>query len=72
MLVRLFQLLRGGSGVDFALVRALAAALDAGAVPRLHLYGGIGTGDLTALAELGLTLVGELPVAQRHRRTRRR
>ena len=61
MLVRLFQLLRGGSGVDFELVRALAAALDAGAVPRLHLYGGIGTGDLTALAELGLTLVGELP-----------
>ncbi len=42
-------------------MRALADALDAGAVPRLHLYGGIGTGDLTALAELGLTLVGELP-----------
>jgi histidine ammonia-lyase len=61
MLVRLHQLLRGGSGVDPALVQALADALAAGAVPRLHLYGGVGTADLTALAELGLTLAGELP-----------
>ena len=61
MLVRLHQLLRGGSGVDAALVRALADALVAGAVPRLHLYGGVGTADLTALSELGLTLAGELP-----------
>jgi histidine ammonia-lyase len=61
MLVRLHQLLRGGSGVDPRLVQALADALEAGAVPRLHAYGGIGTGDLPTLAELGLTLVGELP-----------
>ncbi|WP_134740302.1 aromatic amino acid lyase [Nocardioides sp. 503] len=61
MLVRLHQLLRGGSGADPALVQALADALAAGAVPRLHLYGGVGTADLTALAELGLTLAGELP-----------
>ena len=61
MLVRLHQLLRGGSGVDPALVQALAAALVHDAVPRLHTYGGIGTGDLTALSELGLTLAGELP-----------
>jgi histidine ammonia-lyase len=61
MLVRLHQLLRGGSGADPALVQSLADALVAGAVPRLHLYGGVGTADLTALAELGLTLAGELP-----------
>ncbi|GAA4707173.1 aromatic amino acid lyase [Nocardioides conyzicola] len=61
MLVRLHQLLRGGSGVDPALVQTLAEALAVGAVPRLHTYGGIGTADLTALSELGLTLVGELP-----------
>jgi histidine ammonia-lyase len=61
MLVRLHQLLRGGSGVSPGLVQALAGALGAGAVPRLHAYGGIGTGDLPTLAELGLTLIGELP-----------
>ena len=61
MLVRLHQLLLGGSGVDPALVQALAEALAHDAVPRLHLYGGIGTADLTALSELGLTLAGELP-----------
>jgi histidine ammonia-lyase len=60
MLVRLHQLLRGGSGADPALVQALAAALAGGAVPRIHTYGGVGTADLTALAELGLTLAGEL------------
>ena len=61
MLVRLHQLLRGASGADPQLVQALADALVAGAIPRLHLYGGIGTADLTALAELGLALAGELP-----------
>lgn len=61
MLIRLNQLLRGRSGVAPQLIRALADALSAGAIPRLHSYGSIGTGDLTVLAELGLALVGELP-----------
>jgi histidine ammonia-lyase len=61
MLVRLHQLLRGGSGVGPDLVVGLARALEADAVPSLHSYGGIGTGDLTVLAQLGLTLVGDLP-----------
>lgn len=61
MLIRLNQLLHGGSGVQPALVRALADAVDSGAVPRLHAYGAVGTGDLAVLAELGLTLAGELP-----------
>lgn len=61
MLIRLSQLANGGSGVDLGLVTGLADALRSGAVPRLHTYGAIGTGDLPMLAELGLTLAGELP-----------
>ena len=61
MLVRLQQLLRGRSGVSPALVRGLADASEAGAVPRLHTTGAIGTGDIAQLSELGLTLAGELP-----------
>ncbi len=61
MLVRLHQLLRGGSGAGPDLVVGLARALDVGAVPTLASYGGVGTGDLTVLAQLGLTLAGELP-----------
>lgn len=61
MLVRLHQLTRAGAGVDPALVSALAGALEAGAVPRLHAYGAVGTGDLAVLAELALALAGELP-----------
>ncbi|MEJ3657725.1 aromatic amino acid ammonia-lyase [Actinomycetes bacterium KLBMP 9759] len=61
MLVRLNQLAAGGSGVAPGVLGALASALDAGAVPAVHQFGSIGTGDLCALAELGLTLGGELP-----------
>lgn len=60
MVVRLNQLAAGGSGVTPALLDALAAALDSGAVPAVHQVGSIGTGDLCALAELGLALGGEL------------
>lgn len=61
MVVRLNQLLAGGSGTSPAVVAALAEAVESGAVPRLHRWGGIGTGDIAPLAELGLTLAGELP-----------
>jgi histidine ammonia-lyase len=61
MLVRLNQLLQGGSGVHPRLVVALAEAVSRGAIPRLHAYGAIGTADLTVLSELALTLAGELP-----------
>jgi histidine ammonia-lyase len=64
MLVRLHQLLRGGSGASPDLVAGLGRALEVGALPTLHVYGGVGTGDLTVLAELGLTLAGELPWRQ--------
>ena len=63
LLVRLNQLLAGGAGVRPEVADALREALDRGALPVLHRWGGIGTGDLSALAELGLTLLGELPWA---------
>ncbi|MFI6347220.1 aromatic amino acid lyase [Streptomyces sp. NPDC050560] len=59
--VRANQLLAGGSGLRPAVVLALAEALRAGVHPRVNEYGGIGTGDLTALAQTGLTLIGREP-----------
>ncbi|WP_433789834.1 aromatic amino acid lyase [Actinoplanes sp. CA-252034] len=61
MTVRLNQLLAGGSGVSRRVAEALAAALRDGAVPTLHRWGAIGTSDLSALAELTLTLAGDRP-----------
>ncbi|BAL90372.1 putative phenylalanine/histidine ammonia-lyase [Actinoplanes missouriensis 431] len=61
MIVRLNQILAGGSGVSRHIAEALAAAVHDGAVPTLHPWGAIGTADLSALAELGLTLAGERP-----------
>lgn len=62
--VRLNQLLRGGSAAGVAVVDALAGALASGHTPQLHALGALGTADLTALAELGLTLAGERPWAE--------
>lgn len=61
MAIRLHQITSGSSGVSAGLASALGAAIAAGALPELHRLGSIGTGDLVPLAELGLTLVGELP-----------
>ena len=61
MTVRLNQILAGGSGVSRRVAEALATAVREGAVPTLHPWGAIGTADLSALAELGLTLAGERP-----------
>ncbi len=61
MAIRLNQILAGGSGISRRVAEALAAALASGAVPTLHAWGAIGTADLAALAELGLTLAGERP-----------
>lgn len=59
MAIRLHQITTGRSGVSSELASSLGAAVATGAVPDLHRYGSIGTGDLVPLAELGLTLVGE-------------
>ncbi|MBC3190470.1 aromatic amino acid lyase [Pseudonocardia sp. C8] len=67
MLVRLNQLAAAGSGIHPRVVGALADALRAGALPAVHDAGSIGTGDLSALAEIALTLTGHLPWARGHR-----
>jgi histidine ammonia-lyase len=59
MAVRLNQLGAGGAGVSDALLDALTAALAAGVVPVARGLGALGTGDLPALAHIGLTLLGE-------------
>ncbi|MEY9967412.1 histidine ammonia-lyase [Streptacidiphilus sp. MAP12-16] len=59
--VRLNQLLCAGSAIGAAVAERLADALASGHVPTVHSYGSVGTGDLSALAELGLTLAGEQP-----------
>ncbi|MFF7142114.1 aromatic amino acid ammonia-lyase [Streptomyces nodosus] len=59
--VRANQLLAGGSGIQPAFVTALTDALRLDVHPAVNEYGGLGTGDLTALAQTGLTLIGERP-----------
>jgi histidine ammonia-lyase len=68
--VRANQLLVGGSGANPAVAQALAV-LAGGPIddlPVVHRHGSLGTGDLTALAEVGLTLIGERPRAGGDRR----
>jgi histidine ammonia-lyase len=57
--VRINQFAAGGAGVAPGLLDALIAMLNTDALPMVHTYGAIGTGDLTALAETALTLLGE-------------
>jgi len=59
MAVRLNQLGAGGAGCSDGLLDALAAALAAGVIPVARGLGGLGTGDLPALADIGLALLGE-------------
>ncbi|MFF3000405.1 aromatic amino acid ammonia-lyase [Streptomyces sp. NPDC057950] len=57
--VRANQLLAGGAGLRPTVVTALCQALEAGAYPVVNEFGSVGTGDIAALAQLGLALVGE-------------
>ena len=61
MLIRLNQLAAGGSGINPQFPEALEHALRTDALPAVHITGTIGTGDLTALAEIALTLIGRRP-----------
>ncbi|CAM3501395.1 aromatic amino acid ammonia-lyase [Kibdelosporangium persicum] len=63
LLIRLNQLAAGRSGVHPRLLLAVVDALNSNSLPGVHRIGAIGTGDLTALAETALTLVGEKPWA---------
>ncbi|MFC4585368.1 aromatic amino acid ammonia-lyase [Sphaerisporangium corydalis] len=65
--VRANQILAGGGGLQPAFAEAMAAALNSGHLPEIHEIGAIGTGDLTALAETALTLIGERPWTTVHR-----
>ena len=64
LVVRLNQLAAGGSGASETVVEGLAAMLAADALPEIRELGGIGTGDLTALATTALALLGEAPTAR--------
>src|SRR5829696_3147845 len=59
LLIRLAQIAAGGGGHRPEIADALAAILRDGPLPVLRDLGGIGTGDLTLLAQLGLALAGE-------------
>lgn len=61
MLIRAHQLAAPGSGIPVAAVDALVAAAGDGRTPVLREFGGMGTGDITGLAELALCLLGERP-----------
>ena len=56
LVVRLAQMAAGGGGHRAEVADALIAALDGGPLPELRNLGGIGTGDLTLLGQLGLAL----------------
>jgi len=64
LVVRLNQLAAGGSGLSPHAVHALAAMIDADALPPVRELSGIGTGDLTALATTALGLLGEVPLTR--------
>src|SRR5205085_3902829 len=49
----------GGAGVAGELLEALVGALNAGLAPFTRELGSLGTGDLTALADIALALLGE-------------
>jgi histidine ammonia-lyase len=66
LIVRLNQLCAGGSGVSPLVIDALCDSLVAGAVPAVHRYGAVGTGDLAALAGTALTLSGAQPWRSGH------
>lgn len=61
MLIRLHQLALPGSGIPFEVVEALARAVADGRRPTVRAFGGVGTGDITVLAEVALCLLGEMP-----------
>ncbi|MGW3148713.1 aromatic amino acid ammonia-lyase [Streptomyces sp. NPDC001177] len=59
--IRANQLLAGGAGLRPGVITALCEALETGAYPVVNEFGSVGTGDIAALAQTGLALVGEHP-----------
>jgi histidine ammonia-lyase len=67
MATRANQLGAGGAGITAELLEALVDALNAGITPFTRELGSLGTGDLTALADIGLAMLGEGQVRLRDR-----
>jgi histidine ammonia-lyase len=59
LVIRANQIAAGGAGVDPGVLDVLADGLNRGLAVPVPTYGAIGTGDLTALAEAALCLIGE-------------
>ncbi|MFJ3957606.1 aromatic amino acid lyase [Arthrobacter sp. NPDC090010] len=57
LIIRLNQLLRGGSGIHPDVLDALTAAVVGDRIPDVRGTGPIGTGDLSSLGEIALSLV---------------
>jgi histidine ammonia-lyase len=66
MVVRANQLGAGGAGVAPALLDGLVEALNDAITPLTREFGSLGTGDLPALAEIALALLGEGQVWRGH------
>ncbi|MGI8678893.1 MAG: aromatic amino acid lyase [Jatrophihabitans sp.] len=64
LVVRLNQLAAGGSGVDPSVLDGLATMISTDALPPVRELGGVGTGDLAALATTALALLGEVPTSR--------
>ena len=56
MLIRLNQLCIGGAGIRPQVVNALMDLINSGALPPVREFSGIGTGDLSALATIGIAV----------------
>ncbi len=59
MATRANQIGAGGAGIAPEQLDALVGALNAGLIPFTRELGSLGTGDLTALADIALALLGE-------------
>lgn len=63
LVVRLNQLAAGGSGMAAEVLDGLVDMIRHDALPPVREYGGVGTGDLPALATTALALLGEIPTS---------
>lgn len=59
LIIRANQLAMGRSGITPDVVSAIVEAIGHNLTPVVRTHGGLGTGDITVLAELGLSLLGE-------------
>lgn len=57
--VRINQLCNPGSGIEPRVLKGLCGVLSSKTLPTIKHFGSVGTADLSALANLGLAMVGE-------------